>query len=79
MFSQETCGSSALPSPLHIYINVYCIYIHFIFLFRLFFLQIRFGLDALKVMQLMVQAQAAGLEDDDPTRVYMLRAWVHIW
>ncbi|CAM9494764.1 unnamed protein product [Ascophyllum nodosum] len=38
----------------------------------------RFGLDALKVMQLMVQAQAAGLEDDDPTRVYMLRAWVHI-
>ncbi|CAN0050903.1 unnamed protein product, partial [Laminaria digitata] len=39
----------------------------------------RFAVDALSVMQLMVQAQASGLEDDDPTRVYMLRAWVRIW
>ncbi|CAN0226501.1 unnamed protein product [Pylaiella littoralis] len=38
----------------------------------------RFGVDALSVMQLMVQAQASGLDDDDPTRVYMLRAWVRI-
>eukprot|EP00903_Cladosiphon_okamuranus_P012399 g11621.t1 len=38
----------------------------------------RFGVDALSVMQLMVQAQAGGLDDDDPTRVYMLRAWVRI-
>ncbi|CAN0387863.1 unnamed protein product, partial [Scytosiphon promiscuus] len=29
-------------------------------------------------MQLMVQAQASGLDDDDPTKVYMLRAWVRI-
>lgn len=40
---------------------------------------VRFGVDALSVMQLMVQAQASGLDDDDPTRVYMLRAWVRIW
>lgn len=38
----------------------------------------RFGVDALSVMQLMVQAQASGLDADDPTRVYMLRAWVRI-
>ena len=43
------------------------------------FLVHRFGVDALSVMQLMVQAQASGLDDDDPTRVYMLRAWVRIW
>lgn len=36
-------------------------------------------MDALSVMHLMVQAQAAGLEDDDPIRVYILRAWVRIW
>lgn len=42
-------------------------------------LPFRFGVDALSVMQLMVQAQASGLDADDPTRVYMLRAWVRIW
>ncbi|CAM9996505.1 unnamed protein product, partial [Discosporangium mesarthrocarpum] len=38
----------------------------------------RFGVDALAVMETMVQAQAGGLDDDDPTKVYMLRAWVRI-
>lgn len=49
------------------------------FLIFWIWLFVRFGVDALSVMQLMVQAQANGLDDDDPTRVYMLRAWVGIW
>jgi hypothetical protein len=38
----------------------------------------KFGADALDVMDMMVKAQAAPMDDDDPQRTYLLQAWARI-